>query len=73
MIIETRHDVGDMVYFLHNNKMMHIAIYKQDINLYEDRISTYLIFKDGDDIIVKPQDQVCLTQEELILSITQAV
>jgi hypothetical protein len=53
--------------------MMHIAIYKQDINLYEDRISTYLIFKDGDDIIVKPQDQVCLTQEELILSITQAV
>jgi hypothetical protein len=61
-----------MVYLIHNNKMMHIAIYKQDINLYEDRISTYLIFRVGDDIIVKPQDQVYVTQDELIQSITKA-
>jgi len=72
MIIETRHNVGDMLYLLHNNKMMYIAVYKQDISLYSDRISTYLIFKDGDAIIVKNQDEVYVTQDELIKSITQA-
>jgi len=72
MIIETLYNVGDMVYFLHNNMVVYHNIYKLDIGVYEGHINTYLIFRSGDEIIVKHQDNVYPTLEEVIQSKPQA-
>jgi hypothetical protein len=71
MIIETLYSIGDMVYFLHNDMVVYHKIYKLDISVYEDRISTYLIFRNGEEFIVKNQDNVYPTLEEVIQAKTQ--
>ncbi len=71
MIIETLYSIGDMVYFLDNDMVIYHKIYKLDISVYEDRISTYLIFRNGEEFIVKNQDNVYPTLEEVIQAKTQ--
>jgi hypothetical protein len=68
--IETNHNMGDIVFFLNDDKIKCGAIYKMEITLDENGQRSYLFVRDANnDISVVPEERVFPSKEQLIQSL----
>lgn len=68
--IETRHNIGDVVYFLNNDKIKTGAIYKIDITFEENRMTMYMFVREADgDLSIVYEDKAFASKEQLIQSL----
>jgi hypothetical protein len=68
--IETRHNIGDVVYFLKNDKIKTGTIYKIEIVFEENKKSLYMFVRDEDgDPSIVYEDKAFPSKEQLIQSL----
>jgi hypothetical protein len=68
--LETTYNLGDLVFFLKDDKIKSGAIYKMEITLDENGQRSYLFVRDAnDDISVVPEERVFPAKEQLIQSL----
>jgi len=68
--IETRHNIGDVVYFLRNDKIKTGTIYKIEIVFEENKKSLYMFVRDEDgDPSIVYEDKAFASKEQLIQSL----
>jgi hypothetical protein len=68
--IETRHNIGDVVYFLRNDKIKTGTIYKIEIVFEENKKSLYMFVRDEDgDPSIVYEDKAFPSKEQLIQSL----
>lgn len=68
--IETRHNIGDVVYFLKSDKIKTGTIYKIDITFEENRMNMYMFVREADgDLSIVYEDKAFPSKEQLIQSL----
>jgi hypothetical protein len=65
--LETTHNLGDFVYFIHNDKITAGTIYRIDATLDEDGQSAFLFVKtkDHNSVVIRPH-KVFNSRQQLI-------
>ena len=68
--IETRYNIGDVVYFLKNDKIKTGTIYKMDMTFEENTKTLYMFVRDTDgDLSIVYEDKAFPSKEQLIQSL----
>jgi hypothetical protein len=71
MRYETKYDVGDMVYFIRDNKINWLPIVSIDVSIREYGTDVYLVFRNHNDIVVINESYAYYTKAQLIEDISQ--
>jgi hypothetical protein len=68
--IETRYNIGDVVYFLKDDKIKTGTIYKMEVTFEENKKSLYMFARDTqDNLSVMHEDKAFPSKEQLIQSL----
>jgi len=68
MTIETKFNVGDIAYFINNNKVCNLKIIHIEVHVVSNRASIINHFNDG--VEIKKSDyEIYATKEELLASL----
>jgi hypothetical protein len=71
MTYETKYDVGDMVYFMRDNKINWLPIVSIDVSIREHGTDVYLVFRNHNDIVVVNEYNAYYTKAQLIEEISK--
>lgn len=68
--IETRYNIGDVVYFLKDDKIKTGTIYKMDVTFEENRKTLYMFARHDDgDLSILYEEKAFPSKEQLIQSL----
>lgn len=68
--IETKHSIGDIVFFLKDDKIKTGTIYKMEINIDDKENRIYLYVRDeNNDISITSEDRAFESKQQLIQSL----
>jgi hypothetical protein len=68
--IETRYNIGDVVYFLKDDKIKTGTIYRMDMTFEENKKTLYMFVRDtDDDLSIVYEEKAFPSKEQLIQSL----